>query len=104
MIFIVTRGLIRRRRAPEPVVDPGVPQIQEGAKADEKNFEQKALAVMADNQLEQDRLDREALLSLQMPPQTKKAEVLKKVIMEEAKKDPAAAAQLLRTWLSEQRS
>ncbi|MBN9658704.1 MAG: flagellar M-ring protein FliF [Acidobacteria bacterium] len=103
VIFIVTRGLIKRRRPSEPEVDPGAPQLQEGAKADEKNFEQKALAVMADNQLEQERLDREALLSLQLPPQTKKAEVLKKVIMEEAKKDPAAAAQLLRTWLSEKR-
>lgn len=104
VIFIVTRGLIKRRRPPEPEVDPGAPQIAAGATPEEKDFEQKALAVMADNQLEQERLDREALLSLQLPPQTKKAEVLKKVIAEEAKKDPAAVAQLLRTWLSEQRS
>ncbi|MGJ5817836.1 flagellar basal-body MS-ring/collar protein FliF [Paludibaculum fermentans] len=103
VLFIVSRGLIRRRRPLEPVVEPGSPQLQGPAPAAEKNFEEKALAVMAGNQSEQDRLDREALLSLQMPPQTKKAEVLKKVIMEEAKKDPAAAAQLLRTWLSEQR-
>lgn len=102
VVFIVVRGRLRRRRPAEAEVEPGAPQIEPGEEPPKENFEQKALAVMAGNQIEQERLDRETLLSLQMPAQTKKAEVLKKVIAEEAKKDPAAAAQLLRTWLSEQ--
>ncbi|QOY89262.1 flagellar basal-body MS-ring/collar protein FliF [Paludibaculum fermentans] len=104
VIFIVMRGLIRRRRPTVHAVEAGAPQLQGSPPKDEKNFEEQAMAVMAGNQSEQDRVDREALLSLQMPPQTKKAEVLKKVIMEESKRDPAATAQLIRTWLSEQRS
>lgn len=102
-VFVVVRGKLRRRRAFDAGVEPGAAQIEPGDLAPKEGFEEKALAVMAGNQMEQERLDREALLSLQMPPQTKKAEVLKKVILEESKKDPGAVAQLLRTWLSEQR-
>ncbi|WP_321475174.1 flagellar basal-body MS-ring/collar protein FliF [uncultured Paludibaculum sp.] len=103
VVFVLFRGLLRRRRPPEADVDPGAPRIAAGEPVPPENFEEKALAVVAGNHTEQERLDREALLSLKMPPQTKKAEVLKKVIMEETKKDPAASAQLLRTWLSEHR-
>jgi len=42
-------------------------------------------------------------LQKQIPAQTKKAEVLKKAIAEQAKKDPEAIAQLIRTWITENR-
>jgi flagellar M-ring protein FliF len=43
----------------------------------------------------------EALQSLKIPIHTKKSEVLVKHISEEAKKDPAAAAQIIRSWLND---
>jgi len=50
---------------------------------------------------EQARLDAEALLHLQLPLlQTKKTEVIKKHIAAEAKKDPTAMAQVVRSWLN----
>ena len=79
----------------------GVRQVSPGAQ--KAAFDEKASAVMATNQSERDRVEREALASLQLPPQTKKAEVLRKVISEQAQKDPAGIAQLLRTWITEQR-
>jgi flagellar biosynthesis/type III secretory pathway M-ring protein FliF/YscJ len=39
------------------------------------------------------------LASLRLPPATTKGEVLRKEISETAKKDPATAAELIRTWL-----
>ena len=46
------------------------------------------------------RKEAEALMNLQMPEvETKKAEVLQKHIASEAKRDPAALAQVIRTWL-----
>ena len=50
---------------------------------------------------EQARLDAEAMMQLQLPQvQTKKTEVIKKHIAAEAKKDPTAMAQVVRTWLN----
>jgi flagellar M-ring protein FliF len=43
----------------------------------------------------------DALQSLRIPIHTKKSEVLVKHISEEAKKDPAAAAQIIRSWLND---
>jgi flagellar M-ring protein FliF len=65
------------------------------------SFEQKALAQMAESEAERERLEQEALAALKLPAVTKKAEVLKKHIIENASKDPAAAAQLVRTWLKD---
>ncbi len=72
---------------------------------DGQSFEQQALAVLEQNRAEKERLEKEALQSLhvQLPPQTKKAEVLRKVIADQVRKDPAAAAQLVRTWITEGR-
>ena len=50
---------------------------------------------------EQARKDAEAMLQLKLPEvQTKKTEVIKKHIAAEAKKDPTAMAQVVRTWLN----
>jgi flagellar M-ring protein FliF len=58
-------------------------------------------ARMAGQVGEQARKDAEAMLQLQLPQvQTKKTEVIKKHIAAEAKKDPTAMAQVVRTWLN----
>jgi flagellar M-ring protein FliF len=62
----------------------------------QKNLE----ARMAGQIGEQARKDAEALLQLKLPDvQTKKTEVIKKHIAAEAKKDPTAMAQVVRSWL-----
>ena len=43
----------------------------------------------------------DALNALKLPPVTKKAEVLTKHIVEQAKKDSSSMAHVLRTWMSE---
>jgi flagellar M-ring protein FliF len=76
----------------------------EAAKPRENNVAdaQKDLeARMAGQVGEQARKDAEAMLQLKLPPvQTKKTEVIKKHIAAEAKKDPTAMAQVVRTWLN----
>jgi flagellar M-ring protein FliF len=63
----------------------------------QKNLE----ARMAGQVGEQARKDAEAMLQLKLPEvQTKKTEVIKKHIAAEAKKDPTAMAQVVRTWLN----
>jgi flagellar M-ring protein FliF len=58
-------------------------------------------ARMASQVDEQARKDADAMLQLKLPEvQTKKTEVIKKHIAAEAKKDPTAMAQVVRTWLN----
>lgn len=58
-------------------------------------------ARMAGQAGEQARKDAEAMMQLKLPEvQTKKTEVIKKHIAAEAKKDPTAMAQVVRTWLN----
>jgi flagellar M-ring protein FliF len=62
-----------------------------------KEFE----ARIAEQHALKDQQTRDALNSLKLPPvKTKKTEVLAKHISEEAKKDPAVMAQVIRTWLN----
>jgi len=50
---------------------------------------------------EQERKEAEMMLQLKLPEvQTKKTEVIKKHLVAEAKKDPTAMAQVVRTWLN----
>ena len=65
-------------------------------------LEAKAMAQLAVNEQNRVRAEQELLASLQLPPNTKKTEVLRKQIGESAKRDPQATAQLLRSWLNEQ--
>lgn len=107
-VWLLLRRLVRRGAA---AVDAGRPALAGGASAaqiaagDDSSLEQQALAAMEHNRAEKERLEREALLALQkqLPAQTKKAEVLKKAIAEQARKDPEATAQLIRTWMTENR-
>lgn len=113
-VLVVAGWLLLRRvfrRAPAGTVEPGPAAVAGGAApgqipaAESQPFEQQALAVLDQNRAEKERLEKEALqsLQLQLPPQTKKAEVLRKVISDQVRKDPAAAAQLVRTWITEGR-
>jgi flagellar M-ring protein FliF len=63
-------------------------------------FEAKAMAQLAENRQVQEQAELDALLSLKTIPTTRKSEVLKKFILDEAKKDPGKVAQLIRSWLS----
>ena len=60
----------------------------------------KAMAQLAENRQVQEQAELDALLSLKTIPTTRKSEVLKKFILDEAKKDPGKVAQLIRSWLS----
>ena len=114
MLGLIVRKLFggkKKKKAAAGEVEEGAPAV-EGASAapgalpaaePQEDFEDRARAMMAGQQAQREKAELEALASLQMPPQTKKAEVLKKVIVDEAKKDPAAIAQLIRTWITEQR-
>ena len=110
--FLLMRKLMRRGGPLKGRLAESVAALPDGARnaahqispgGTKSGFDEKASAVMVANQAERDRVEREALASLQLPPQTKKSEVLRKVIAEQAQKDPAAIAQLLRTWITEQR-
>lgn len=69
--------------------------------AQRNEFEQRLQAQLAENDAERHRMEAEALNQLKLPPTTKKTEALKKHLGDEAKKDPAAMAQLVRTWLND---
>jgi flagellar biosynthesis/type III secretory pathway M-ring protein FliF/YscJ len=57
---------------------------------------------LASRAASQERLDTEALHALKLPAAgTKKSEVLAKHLKKAVKDDPAASAQLLRTWIHE---
>ena len=58
------------------------------------------MAQLAENRQVQEQAELDALQSLRIVPTTRKAEVFKKFILEEAKKDPGKMAQLVRSWLS----
>jgi flagellar M-ring protein FliF len=76
--------------------------LVEGASGD--GFEEQAMAMLAENQAQRDQMEREVIASMRLPPHTKKSEVLKKVITEQTKANPAAIAQLMRTWISDKQS
>ncbi len=114
IVLLLILGLVARmflkRNGPGASLAGGTPALGAGkaaagqlSQAGEKGFEDKAREVLERNRAEQERLENETLMSLQLPPQTKKSEVLKKVISDQAKKDAAATAQLIRTWITEGR-
>lgn len=67
-------------------------------------FEAKAMAQLAENRSVQERAEFDALESLKLVPTTRTSEVYRKFILDEAKKDPAKVAQLLRSWLNSEAS
>jgi flagellar M-ring protein FliF len=99
-LMVLSKMRSRRRIAAQAAAD-----AIEAAKANaaptvadaQKNLE----ARMAGQVGEQARKDAEAMLLLKLPEvQTKKTEVIKKHIVAEAKKDPTAMAQVVRSWLN----
>jgi flagellar M-ring protein FliF len=110
-VIVVPLGLLLRRRGGASADEVSVsgqgalpasaraPALTEGEA--KEAFEKKAMAQIAQNEAEQQLREQELLASLSLPVSTKKGEVLKKHIAEQARKDPVAIAQLVRTWLSE---
>ncbi len=105
--FLLLRRLFGKKKLKAGAV-PDRPALPEGAAAPrltpaeaEQQFEEKAQALLAANEADRERAEQEALATLRLPPSTKKTEVLKKVVAEDTKKDPARMAQLVRTWLNE---
>lgn len=103
LLVLILGGMVwfirRRRKTPAAVVQSGPKALPPEELA--REFEGKALAALADNEAERARLEEEVLSTLRLPPSTKKSEVLKKHIGEQARKDSVATAQLIRTWLSD---
>jgi len=78
----------------------GRPALQPGEAARKAEFDLESK--LAEKEAERERQELEALTSMKLPKvTTKKAEVLTKHLVEAAKKDPVATAQVLRTWLRE---
>lgn len=107
VLAVAAFWLLRRLRFKKPAahVDAALPAeeapVQIPARTSE--FEDKAIAQLTQNQADRAKKELEALNSLKLPQATKKSEVLRKYIVEQSKADPAQVAQLVRTWLNEER-
>ncbi|MGO9239688.1 MAG: flagellar basal-body MS-ring/collar protein FliF [Bryobacteraceae bacterium] len=105
-VGVLLRRRLGRRNQPLGAASAGVPLLAPGAASaaqpgsSKGEFEAKALAQLAENRQAQEQAELDALQSLKLVPTTRKAEVFKRFILEEAKKDPGKMAQLLRAWLS----
>jgi flagellar M-ring protein FliF len=95
------RGRARVEMTPE--LPPGAPpaSLEAAAQPAAENLE----ARLAEQAARQQQLEAEALNALKLPPvTTKKTEILTKHLAETVKKNPASAAQILRSWLYEKES
>lgn len=98
-------SLLRKRRNKRRVTSVSTrhaigasPELEAGADVEAQMHEQ-----LAGQLALKEKMEKEALNSLKLPEiKTKKTEVLAKHIAEEAEKDPAAMANLVRTWLNEE--
>ena len=99
-LFRLKRRRKRRAQVSVPKAIEGPAEAAPGEGGSPVSEVQKQLA----EQLEmKKRLEEEAIQQLKLPKvKTKKVEVLTKHLTEEAGKDPAAMAQLVRTWLNEE--
>jgi flagellar M-ring protein FliF len=98
-LFFVVR---RKRRAVQLAAElgggRGIGALEAGDSV--QKAEQQLESRLAEHQALRHQKDAEALESLKLPQvATKKSEVLTKHLVETAKKDPVAAAQILRSWL-----
>jgi flagellar biosynthesis/type III secretory pathway M-ring protein FliF/YscJ len=95
------RGRARVEMTPE--LPPGAPPVslEAAAQPAAENLE----ARLAEQEARQQQLEAEALNALKLPPvTTKKTEILTKHLAETVKKNPASAAQILRSWLYEKKA
>jgi flagellar biosynthesis/type III secretory pathway M-ring protein FliF/YscJ len=93
-LFLILRALLKRKtpgvELPGELPAPTADQLQmqlEGRLAEQAALRQKQ--------------ENEALNALKLPPVTKKTEVLTKHIADQAKKDAASMAHVVRAWLAE---
>jgi flagellar M-ring protein FliF len=94
----------RRRRRKTVEVQAALPggAAQPSLEAPEASAAEQLEARLAEQAARKQQLEAEALSALKLPPVgTKKTEVLAKHLVETVKKDPVAAAQILRSWLYE---
>jgi len=88
--------LMRRKNHKKGAVDPNR-ELKSATSGAEKQLE----ARLAEQVAEQQRQEAEAMLALKLPAaSTKKADILIKHISAEVKKNPAAMAQVVRSWLN----
>jgi flagellar biosynthesis/type III secretory pathway M-ring protein FliF/YscJ len=71
------------------------------AGSEEESLQSKIESRLADQVAQRQKQETEALNSLKLPPVTKKTAVLTKHISEQAKKDSAGMAHVLRAWMAE---
>ena len=97
-LLVLVFKLARRSGAAGSVQMPA--QLPASPGADE-SFSQKIENQLAEQAALRQRQEAEALNALNLPPVTKKTEVLSKHIADQAKKDSTAMAHVLRSWMSE---
>lgn len=95
LLFLIVR-LARKSPSP-PATLPG--ELPPGTTPDELQVQMEKR--IADQAALRERQETEVLNSLTLPPATKKTAVLTKHISEQAKKDSAAMAHVLRAWMNE---
>jgi flagellar M-ring protein FliF len=97
MLWLRRRRRLRIESARALAAGEGAAGVLEGGEA-----AQRLSAQLAEQSEQQAKLEQEALEALRLaPPKTKKSEVLARHLAEEAKKDAAGLAQVVRTWLDE---
>ena len=108
VLFALVAGVLlvlrRRRGQHRATLQPALPGAgsPHAIPASEQSVKEQMEAKLAEQAALKQRLEQEALNSLKLPPvTTKKTDVLAKHISEEAKKEPAAIAQIVRSWLNE---
>jgi len=96
-------SLRRRRRRAEVSVRRAVESGAEPAAIEGETSVSEVQKQLAEQLEMKKRLEEEAVKELKLPKvKTKKVEVLAKHLGEEAEKDPAAMARVMRTWLNEE--
>jgi flagellar M-ring protein FliF len=106
-IALLIRALFKRKDRKAQAVPVGGAHLPAGAGGAAQlpartagEFEAKAMAQLAENRHVKEQAEIDALESLKAVPTTRKSEVYKKFILDEAKQDPGRVAQLLRSWLN----
>lgn len=90
----------KRRATATAVAEKALPRPDQESADDQ--LKRQMEAKLAEQAALKEKMAEEALNSLKVPAvQTKKTEVLAKHLAEEAKKDPGAVAQLVRSWLND---
>jgi len=98
LLFVVIR-LVRGSRGPRAEVDG--PQQIPAAGSSPESLQKQIETQLAEQTALRQKQELEALNALKLPPLTKKTEVLTKHIAEQAKKDSASMAHVLRAWIDE---